>query len=172
MTSLHYRSASATDRRSTHLPNGSSRVNSARARDYERLSVRDSGSPSVADGYTEQPESAHKHSKSENRFSGVERRKEKTTITTTDTVYTRRSPKKEGGNPENKQRSTASPVPKRPAKEEESGKHHCFQAKYYDILTIVPSTMDSISFIDPSLVRPSCDSNYCASFVSKRPCRP
>lgn len=123
MTSLHYRSGSATDRRSSHLPNGPSRVNSTRARDYERPSVRDNGSPSVTDAYTEQSESAHKHSKSEPRSSGVERRKEKITVTTTDTVYTRRSPKKEASNAEGKQRSTASPVLKRSTKEEEISKH-------------------------------------------------
>ena len=127
MTSLHYRSASATDRRSAHIPNGSARVNSARARDYERPSVRDSESPSVTDSYAEQSGSTHKHSKSENRFSGMERRKEKTTITTTDTVYaTRRSPKKEPINVESKQKSAASSSIKRPAKEEESRKNHCF----------------------------------------------
>ncbi|KAK5044370.1 hypothetical protein LTR84_011320 [Exophiala bonariae] len=119
MTSIHYRSGSATDRRSSHLPNGPSRVSSTRARDYERPSVRDTASPSVADSHAEQPDIAHKHSKSEPRFSGVERRKEKTTITTTDTVYTRRSPKKEGPNAENKRRSVASPVLKRHVQEEE-----------------------------------------------------
>ena len=128
MTSLHYRSASATDRRSTHVSNGPSRVNSTRARDYEGPSARDSGSPALSDGVNDHAEGTHRHSKSENRISGVERRREKSTVTTTETIFTtRRSPKKENSNIDNRKndssrrRSTASPVLKRPPKEEDAG---------------------------------------------------
>ena len=128
MTSLHYRSASATDRRSTHVSNGPSRVNSTRARDYERPSARDGGSPVMTDGFSDVADSAHKYSKSENRLSGLDRRREKQIVTTTETVFTaRRSPKKETSNVDNRKSdssrrwSTASPVLKRPPKEEDAG---------------------------------------------------
>lgn len=117
MTSLHYRSASATDRRSTHFSNGPSRVNSTRARDYEKASVRDSDSPMLPDGYSDGQDRAD-HNRSDKRFSGLDRRREKATVTTTETLLTRRSPKKETSNHERRRservqpRNTASPVSK------------------------------------------------------------
>ncbi|KIW57301.1 hypothetical protein PV05_05870 [Exophiala xenobiotica] len=123
MTSLHYRSASATDRRSTQPLNGPSRVNSARTREYERASARVSDSPVFPDGYSDTPD-GHKHTKSENRFSGLDRRKEKSTVTTTETLITRISPRKATTTNENRyadnsrRRSTGSPIQKRANKEE------------------------------------------------------
>ncbi|KIX02644.1 uncharacterized protein Z518_08586 [Rhinocladiella mackenziei CBS 650.93] len=118
MTSLHYRSASATDRRSARLSDAPSRVDSTRAREYERPSARDSGSPILPDGYSDAADGVHKPSKNENRFSGLDRRREKTTVTTTETVLSRRSPKKDKPSAESRmgdnshRRSTVSPVTK------------------------------------------------------------
>ncbi|KIV84648.1 hypothetical protein PV11_00421 [Exophiala sideris] len=122
MTSLHYRSASATDRRSTHFSSGPSRVNSTRARDYEKASVRDSDSPLFPDGYSDAQDRSD-HNRNEKRFSGLDRRREKATITTTETLFTRRSPKKDSTTGRRRSekvqpRTTASPVPKSIRKEE------------------------------------------------------
>ncbi|KIW91896.1 uncharacterized protein Z519_07866 [Cladophialophora bantiana CBS 173.52] len=121
MTSLHYRSASATDRRSTNLFNGPSRVNSTRTRD-DRPFARDNGYPILPDGFSDPADGMHKPSKVENRVSGLEhRRREKSTVTTTETIYTtRRSPKKETSNTESRKdkRTVASPVLKHLPKED------------------------------------------------------
>ncbi|KIX93593.1 uncharacterized protein Z520_10771 [Fonsecaea multimorphosa CBS 102226] len=121
MTSLHYRSASATDRRSASLLNGPSRVNPTRARD-DRPFSRDNGSPVHADGSSDHADGVHRPSKSESRVSGIEhnRRREKSTVTTTETLYTRRSPKKDTSGFESRQdkRTIASPVLKYPPKED------------------------------------------------------
>ncbi|KAI1618728.1 disintegrin and metallo proteinase domain 8 [Exophiala viscosa] len=123
MTSLHYRSASATDRRSTHFSTGPSRVNSTRARDYEKASARDGDSPVFPDGYSDAQDRSERN-RNEKRFSGLDRRREKATITTTETMFTRRSPKKETSATERRRservqpRTTASPVPKILRKEE------------------------------------------------------
>ncbi|EXJ90598.1 hypothetical protein A1O1_03701 [Capronia coronata CBS 617.96] len=127
MASLHYRSASATERRSTHHPDGTSRVNSTRTQNYERPFARDADSPIYPTAYSEVGEGTHKHSKSENRFSGLERRREKSTVTTTETLLTRRSPRKETSNAESRKnnadrrRSAGSPVPKRASNNENIG---------------------------------------------------
>lgn len=131
MTSLHHRSASIADRRSAHLSSGPPRVSSTRSRDYDRPPDRDRDgvSPAVPDPPTEPRDSAHRHSKSDNRLSGVERRKERTTITTTDTVYTRRSPKKDLPHVDlrksdaERRRSAGPSVLKRPVKENPQGRH-------------------------------------------------
>ncbi|KAH0831660.1 hypothetical protein AYO21_01859 [Fonsecaea monophora] len=122
MTSLHYRSASATDRRSASLLNGPSRVNPSRARD-DRPFTRDNGSPVLPDGFSGHAEGVHKPSKSESRVTGLEqRRREKTTVTTTETFYTRRSPKKDTSNIESRKdkRTVASPVLKQQPPNEEN----------------------------------------------------
>ncbi|OAL39327.1 hypothetical protein AYO20_01197 [Fonsecaea nubica] len=122
MTSLHYRSASATDRRSASLLNGPSRVNPSRARD-DRPFTRDNGSPVLPDGFSGHAEGVHKPSKSESRVTGLEqRRREKTTVTTTETFYTRRSPKKDTSNTESRKdkRTVASPVLKQQPPHEEN----------------------------------------------------
>lgn len=129
MASLHYRSASATERRSAHPSAAPSRVNSVRARDYERPSARDAGTPIYPTAYSEVGDGVHKHSKSENLFSGIEKRREKSTVTTTETLLTRRSPRKETLNPESwknnvgRRPSAGSPVPERRPKEENTGAH-------------------------------------------------
>ena len=95
MTSQHYRSASATERKSSTANAGPSRVNSARAGEYKRPIVQDTGSPLSADA----PENGYGHDdaskKYEQKFNGEERRREKTTITTTERFITKRSPVKE-----------------------------------------------------------------------------
>ncbi|KAL6244381.1 gamma tubulin complex Spc97/GCP2 subunit Alp4 [Rhinocladiella similis] len=121
MASLHYRSASATDRRGTQYSSGPSRVNSAKYRDYERASARDTASPIFPDAYSEAPDGKHKHTTSENRFSGLDRRKEKATITTTETLITRISPKKGAKVAENnhgRHTRATSPIQNRPNKDE------------------------------------------------------
>ncbi|KIV89500.1 hypothetical protein PV10_06893 [Exophiala mesophila] len=125
MASLHHRSASMADRRSAHLSSGPARVSSTRSRDYDRPSDRDRDgfSPIVSGSPTEPRDGNHRHSKSDNRLSGLERRKERTTITTTDTVYTRRSPKKDLPHSElrrsdtDRRRSAGPAVLKKPVKE-------------------------------------------------------
>jgi len=101
MNSAHARSASATDRR-PHTNGLPSRVSSARVRDYERPSVRENGSPVLLDGFENEQESRA----TEYLASGTERRKEKHTVTTTETYRTRRSPVKDtfdgGGRPPRK----------------------------------------------------------------------
>jgi gamma-tubulin complex component 2 len=119
MTSLHYRSASATDRRSAQFSNGTTRVNSSRATRDERPFARDPGSPVLPDGFGDPVYGTHVASNAEKRLSGLEhRRREKSTITTTETIYTRRSPKKEpsntGGRNHAARRSVVSPVLKQP----------------------------------------------------------
>lgn len=168
MTSLHYRSASATNGRNAHVSSGPSRVNSVRTRDYERPTLRDGNSPTVPDGSSEPGDSAHKHSKSENRFSGVERRKERTTVTTTETI-TRRSPRKETlqssarKDDVDRRRSVGSPVLKRSLKERPQGMYNqggvgthvdCHRA------------MDSFSSTCPSLVRTSSHTRHSAASLA------
>ncbi len=114
MSSFHYRSASATDRRSAQVPNGTTRVTSTRTTRDERPFARDNGSPVLPDGFSDPVNGAHTFSKAEKRLSGLEqRRREKSTVTTTETIYTRRSPKKEppnAGNRNSTRRSVVSPV--------------------------------------------------------------
>lgn len=91
MNSAHFRSASATDRRTSHANGLPSRLNSGRVRDYERPSVHENGSPVLPDGFdTEGDPHASNH-----MVGGTERRKERHTITTTETYRTRRSPVKD-----------------------------------------------------------------------------
>ncbi|KAJ9609862.1 gamma tubulin complex Spc97/GCP2 subunit Alp4 [Cladophialophora chaetospira] len=120
MNSAHYRSASATDRRSAPFTNGTTRINSTRVTRDERPFVPDTGSPVLREGFGDSAD-GHAFSKSEKRLSGLEhRRKEKTTVTTTEKIYTRRSPKKEPQSASNRngvRRSTVSPVPKEPLEE-------------------------------------------------------
>lgn len=125
MTSLHYRSASATDRRSTNFSSGPSRINSTRAREHDRPSARDSGSPLLPDGFGDSPDGTHKHSRNDSRLSGLERRREKSTVTTTETILTRRSPKKDSSNSDARKRdqkhNAASPSLRRTTKDGDDG---------------------------------------------------
>ena len=119
MTSLHYRSASATDRRSAQFPSGTTRINGHRTARDERPST---GSPVLPDGFSEPVNGNSSFSKAEKRLSGLEqRRREKTTVTTTETLYTRRSPKKElpnNGGSSRDRRSVVSPVLKHQSRED------------------------------------------------------
>jgi gamma-tubulin complex component 2 len=121
MTSTHYRSASATDRRSAQFPSGTSRVASNRTRD-DRPFTRDTGSPVLPNGFNDPTPGEYGTSKAERRLSGLEtRRREKTTVTTTDTIYTKRSPKKDSINAglrNGDRRSVVSPVLKQQSQPE------------------------------------------------------
>ena len=120
MTSLHYRSASANDRRSAPYPNGT-RDNSHATRD-ERPFPRDTGSPVLPDGFSDPVNGTYTSPTAEKRLKGLEqRRREKTTTTTTETLFTRRSPKKEplrAGGRNGDKRSVVSPALKQPLKED------------------------------------------------------
>jgi len=157
MTSLHYRSASATDRRSTHFSTGASRVNSTRTRDYDKASARDSDSPLFPDGYSD-AQDRFDHNRNEKRFSGLDRRREKATITTTETLFTRRSPKKETTTERRRServqpRNTASPVPKILRQEESI---RSYSVPFCGLLLIDSSTMESLRILDSSLFCAAC----------------
>jgi len=98
MTSLHQRSVSATDRRSAYSIGGPSRVNSTRTKDYERSSARDNGSPVAFDSIGDPSEANSRFRHSDSRYTGTERRREKSTVVTTETVVTRRSPRRDAPN--------------------------------------------------------------------------
>ncbi|KAK5095059.1 gamma tubulin complex Spc97/GCP2 subunit Alp4 [Exophiala xenobiotica] len=91
MNSAHYRTTSATDRRTSHANGLPSRVGSTRVRDYERPSVHENGSPVLPDGFDQEdePKSAKQV------LGGTERRKERHTAITTETIRSRRSPVKD-----------------------------------------------------------------------------
>ena len=92
MASVHHRSASNNDRRSGNFTGPASRVNSIRARDYERPSTRESASPIISDAYVSGQDGGNGFA-SPDRV--IERRRERNTITTTERLTTRRSPRKE-----------------------------------------------------------------------------
>lgn len=129
MASVHHRNVSNNDRRSGTFAGPTSRVNSTRARDYERPSTRESASPIVSDAYASGHDGANGFV-SPDRL--VERRRERNTITTTERLTTRRSPQKEqerntGRDDSDRQRRTVvSPVQRGKQKEEIIGKRTVF----------------------------------------------
>lgn len=90
MNPAHHRTTSATERRASHMNGMPSRVSSTRIRDYERPSVHENGSPVLPDG------SENEESPRATRYAvgGTERTREKSTVTTTETYRTTRSPVK------------------------------------------------------------------------------
>ena len=124
MTSQHYRSVSATERKPA---TGSSRVNSNRAREYERRSMHETDSPISVDGMENANNFDDASKKYDKRVNGSERRREKTTITTTESWLTKRSPLKEGANTANRTpvdrrpQSRGSPIMTKKPKEVEKG---------------------------------------------------
>lgn len=88
MSSSHYRSASATERRSATANGMHTRTGSTRMRDYERPSVRENGSPVLLDAF----ENVSDVASVARKFQLHERRRERTTTTTTESQYTRHSP--------------------------------------------------------------------------------
>jgi hypothetical protein len=124
MNSQHHRSASATERKSI---TGNSRVNSTRAREYERHSAQEAGTPVSMDEVENSGNHEDFTKRHESKFNGTERRREKTTVKTTETFLTRRSPLKEGVNVANRSpvdripRSRGSPIQKKKPKEPEKG---------------------------------------------------
>lgn len=125
MASVHHRSASNNDRRSGTFTGPNSRVNSTRARDYERPSTRESASPIISDAYVSGQDGANGFV-SPDRM--VERRRERNTMTTTERLTTRRSPRKDqerssGRDDMGRQRrSVVSPVQRGKQKEEVIGR--------------------------------------------------
>lgn len=126
MSSQHHRSASATERRNA---TGPSRVNASRAREHEHNPMQDAGSPvsfDESENANSYDDSARKYEK---KINGTERRREKTTITTTETYLTKRSPLKEGAHVANctpidrRPRSRGSPIQTKRPKEPEKGKY-------------------------------------------------
>ena len=120
MSSQHFRSASATERKSASAAKGPSRVNSGRTRDYEEPTARDAESPLSADGIENGYGSFQISRKASKQADGGERRREKTTVITTETYLTKRSPLKERlnavnrGNIDGRTKSVGSPtVPKK-----------------------------------------------------------
>src|SRR5258708_2182077 len=101
MASTHQRSASTVDRRSATLGGVPSRVSSTRARDYERPSVRDNGSPVLSDSIPKGDDDENDMPKFENHIRETQKKRERTTITTTERIV-RRSPVKESANAGNR----------------------------------------------------------------------
>lgn len=89
MNPAHYRTTSATERRSIHTNGLPSRAPSTR---YERPSVHENGSPILPDGFEDEQQESRS---TKYTVGGTERRRERHTITTTETYRTRRSPVKE-----------------------------------------------------------------------------
>ena len=122
------RSASATERKSASAAKGPSRVNSARTRDYEQSTARDAGSPLSADGLDNGYSGFQGSRKASKQADVGERRKEKTTVTTTETYLTKRSPLKERlnavnrGNTDGRPRSMGSPTDAKKKKDVERGR--------------------------------------------------
>lgn len=110
MNSQHHRSASAAERRSATASAGPARVTSSRYRDYNRHSQHDNGADADEDEEDFVEDTGAFHSRRDKRASASERRREKTTITTTETYLTRRSPLKDGYNTAN--RGTADKRPR------------------------------------------------------------
>jgi hypothetical protein len=125
MGSIHHRSASNNDRRSGTFAGPTSRVNSTRARDYERPSTRESASPIISDAYASGQDGANGFA-SPDRV--IERRREKNTITTTERLTTRRSPRKDQernngrDDMDRQRRSVVSPIQRGKQKEEVIGR--------------------------------------------------
>lgn len=90
MNPTHYRTTSATERRSVHTNGLPSRVSSTR---YERPSVHENGSPVLPDAFDDDEQQEQRTTKY--TVGGTERRRERQTITTTETYRARRSPTKE-----------------------------------------------------------------------------
>ena len=82
MNSAHYRSASATESRSTYTNGMPARINSTRVRDYEHPRVQENGSPVLSDHGFE-----HENGSTVNKFA-TERRRERYTVTNTETYTT------------------------------------------------------------------------------------
>lgn len=126
MSAQHFRSASATERKTA---TGASRVNPNRARDYERNSLYETGSPISVDGMENVDNHEDAPWKYERRVNGTDRRREKTTITTTGTYLTKRSPLKDGAGVakrtpvERRPHSRGSPIQVQKPKEVEKGRH-------------------------------------------------
>lgn len=124
MTSVHHRSVSNNERRSGVFGGPTSRVNSIRARDYERPSARESVSPKIPDSFAFGNDGANGFVSPERV---VERRREKNTITTTERLTTRRSPQKDqdrnyGRDDSDRQRrNVVSPVSRGKQREEVRG---------------------------------------------------
>ena len=106
MSSQHFRSASATERKPA---TGASRVDSKRAREHERNSLYETGSPLSIDEMKNATNYDDGTWKYERKVNGTDRTREKTAITTTETYLTKRSQLKGGTNFANR-----SPVERRP----------------------------------------------------------
>ena len=124
MSSQQFRSASATERKTA---TGAARVNSNRARDYERNSMYETTSPVSVDGMENVNGYEDAPRKFDRKVNGTDRRREKTTTTTTETYLMKRSPLKEGSNVANRTpverrpHSRGSPIQTKKPKEVEKG---------------------------------------------------
>ncbi len=89
----------------------------------------ETGSPISVDGMENASNYDDAPRKHEKVVNGTDRRREKTTITTTEAYLTKRSPLKEGANVANRTpverrpRSTGSPIPTKKPKETGKGRH-------------------------------------------------
>ena len=128
MSSQHFRSASATERKSASAAKGPSRVNSARTREYEQPTARDAGSPLSADGLENGYSGFQGTRKASKQADVGERRREKTTVTTTETYLTKRSPLKarinavNRRNTEGRPRSMGSPTVEKKTRDVDRGR--------------------------------------------------
>lgn len=88
---MNHRSASTAERRTSHTNGLPSRAHTTRQRGYERPSVADTGSPVLGDEFDDDDELRT----GKYPASVAERRKERYTVTTTETYKSRRSPIKD-----------------------------------------------------------------------------
>ncbi|RMZ80830.1 hypothetical protein DV737_g2853, partial [Chaetothyriales sp. CBS 132003] len=95
MSSYHFRSASAVERKSSHANAGHARVNSARSGDYKRAFVQESGSPVSSEGAGNGFDRGTTLKRHDKVFHTEEKRREKTTITTVERLISQRSPSRQ-----------------------------------------------------------------------------
>ncbi|RMD40804.1 hypothetical protein DV735_g4332, partial [Chaetothyriales sp. CBS 134920] len=94
MSSHHFRSASAIERKTSHANPGHARVNSARSSDYKRPFVQESGSP-VSSGSGNGFDRGTTSRRHDRGFHSEEKRRETTTVTTAERFISQRHPSKQ-----------------------------------------------------------------------------
>jgi hypothetical protein len=166
MTSVHHRSVSNNERRSGVFGGPTSRVNSIRARDYERPSARESVSPKIPDAYEFGQDGANGFVSPE---TVVERRREKNTITTTERLTTRRSPQKHHernygrDDPDRQRRDVVSPISRGKQKEEVRGmpcRRRCSA-----LANSAHSSMGTCCISETTFFRSACNQDISSSIV-------
>ncbi|RMZ92085.1 hypothetical protein DV736_g681, partial [Chaetothyriales sp. CBS 134916] len=95
MSSHHFRSASAVERKGSHANPGHTRVNSARSGEYKRPIVQESGSPVSSEGAGIGFDRGTTSKRYDKVVHAEERQREKTTITTVERLISQRNPSRQ-----------------------------------------------------------------------------